>query len=105
DVEIFRGTLTSATVEPRAVFHRALAASAASVIVFQTRTSGDPMPTREDWAFTHRLVEAGEILGIGVRDHLLVASAEQWVSLHRRHPWCGVQGWRRPSPVLGSEPL
>ncbi len=79
DVEIFRGTLTSATVEPRAVFHRALAASAASVIVFQTRTSGDPVPTREDWSFTHRLVEAGEILGIGVRDHLLVTSAEQWV--------------------------
>ncbi len=97
DVEIFRGTLTTATVEPRAVFHRALAASAVFVIVFQTRTSGDPVPTRADWSFTHRLVEAGEILGIGVRDHLLVASAEQWVSLHRRHPWSGAKGWRGPS--------
>ncbi len=87
DAEIFRGVLTAAAVEPRAVFRRALAASAASVIVFQTRTSGDPAPTREDWAFTHHLVEAGEIVGIGVQDHLLVASAERWVSLHRRHPW------------------
>ena len=51
------------------------------------------------WTIPKGLVEAGEIVGVGVRDHLLVASAEQWVSLHRRHPWCGVQGWRRPSSV------
>ncbi len=86
-LEIFRGALTAAAVEPRAVFRRALAASAASVIVFQTRTSGDPTPTRDDWAFTHRLVEAGELLGIRLDDHLIVANAEQWISLHRRHPW------------------
>ncbi len=99
DSEIFRGTLTAAAVEPRAVFGRALAASAVFVIVFQTRTAPDPAPTRDDWLFTRRLVEAGEVLGIGVRDHLLVASAEQWVSLHRRHPWSGVQGWHCASSV------
>ncbi len=64
-----------------------LAASAASVIVFQTRTSGDPAPTREDWTFTHRLVEAGELLGVRIDDYLIVANAERWVSLHRRYPW------------------
>ncbi len=99
DAEIFRGALTAAAVEPGVVFRRALAASAAAVIVFQTRPSGDPVPTREDWSFTRRLLEAGEIVGVGVRDHLLVASAEQWVSLHRRHPWSGVKGWRGSSSV------
>ena len=34
DAEIFRGLLTAAAVEPGVVFRRALAASAASVIVF-----------------------------------------------------------------------
>ncbi len=87
DAEILRGVLTAEAVEPRAVFRRALSASAASVIVPQTRTSGDTTPTRQDWAFTHRLAEAGENLGVAVRDHLLVASAERWISLHRRHPW------------------
>lgn len=59
-------------------------ASAAFVIVFQTRTTGNPAPDRADRAFTRRLVEAGEILGIAGRVHLIVASAEQWLALHRR---------------------
>ncbi len=63
--EIFRGALTAAAVEPGVVFRRALAAKAAAVIVFQTRPSGDPVPTREDWSFTRRLLAAGEIVGVG----------------------------------------
>ncbi len=76
---------------PRAAEARRLAGEAAPfrhlTTVFQTRTCADTAPTRQDWAFTQRLVKAGEIVGIGVRDHLLVASAERWVSLHRRYPW------------------
>ena len=82
--EIFRGGLTGAAVEPRAIFSRALQASAAWVIIFQTRTCGNPEPTADDWDFTHRLVDAGKILGIGVGDHVVVASAERWVSLRRQ---------------------
>ena len=84
DAEIFRGGLTGAAVEPGAVFRRALAASAASVIVLQTRCGGEPAPTAHDWAFTRRLVAAGKTLGVAVCDHLIVASAERWVSLRRR---------------------
>jgi DNA repair protein RadC len=87
DCEIFRGGLTGAAVEPGAVFRRALKASAAWVVVFQTRCGGEPAPTAHDWAFTRRLVDAGKTLGVGLCDHLIVASAERWVSLHRRDPW------------------
>jgi hypothetical protein len=69
------------------IFRRALAASAASVVVLQTRCGGEPAPTAHDWAFTRRLVDAGKTLGIGLCDHLIVASAERWVSLQRRKPW------------------
>jgi DNA repair protein RadC len=86
DCEIFRGGLTGAAVDPGPVFRRALKASAAWVVVFQTRST-DPAPTADDWAFTRRLVEAGKILGIGIADHVIVASAERWISLHRQHPW------------------
>ena len=48
-------------------------------------------------AYMISALEAGEILGAAVRDHRLVASASQWVSLHRRHPWCDGRGWRCPS--------
>ena len=86
EAEIFRGGLTGVAVDPGPVFRRALKASAAWVIVFQTRST-DLVPTAEDWAFTRRLVAAGKILGIGIADHVIVASAERWVSLHRQHPW------------------
>ena len=86
EAEIFRGGLTGAAVDPGPVFRRALKASAAWVIVFQTRNT-NPAPTAEDWAFTRRLVDAGKIIDIGVAGHVIVASAERWVSLHRRHPW------------------
>ena len=86
DCEIFRGGLTGAAVDPGPLFRRALKASAAWVVVFQTRST-DPAPTADDWAFTRRLVEAGKILGIGIADHVIVASAERWISLHRQHPW------------------
>ena len=86
EAEIFRGGLTGAAVDPGPVFRRALKASAAWVIVFQTRST-NPAPTAEDWAFTRRLVDAGKIIDIGVAGHVIVASAERWVSLHRRHPW------------------
>ena len=86
------GGLTGAAVDLGAVFRRALAASAASVIVLHTRCGGEPAPTAHDWAFTRRLVAAGKTLGVAVFDHLIVASAERWVSLRRRE-----QQGRRPA--------
>ena len=85
--EIFRGGQSGAAIEPAAVFRRALVASATSVIVFQTRAAGGAEPTVDDWAFTRSLVAAGRVVGIPLADHLIVASAERWVSLHRQHPW------------------
>lgn len=87
EAEIFQGTLTATKVELRPILRRALVASAGYVVVFQTRPCGDVEPTAGDWAFTHRLVAAGELLGIGIRDHLIVANADRWTSLVRRRPW------------------
>ena len=42
--------------------------------------SGDPEPSEEDRAFTLRLVQAGELLGIEVLDHI-VAGDSTYVSL------------------------
>jgi DNA repair protein RadC len=37
------------------------------------RSSGNTDPSHEDIAVTKRLVEAGEILGIKIRDHIIVS--------------------------------
>jgi len=77
---ISRGTLTASLVHPREVFRPALAACAASLVLVHNHPSGDPTPSSEDRAVTQRLVEAGELLGVRVVDHIVVAE-EGFVSL------------------------
>jgi len=67
------GSLDSSIVHPREVFKEALSASAASVIFVHNHPSGDPRPSEDDIKMTKRLVEAGEILGIEVLDHIIVS--------------------------------
>lgn len=67
------GTLTAALVHPREVTKFLLLTSAAAAIFVHNHPSGDPTPSAEDQAITHRLVDACTILGIRVLDHVIVA--------------------------------
>jgi DNA repair protein RadC len=67
------GTTDAALGAPREVFRPAIGGGAASIAVFHNHPSGDPTPSREDVHLTWRLVEAGELLGIPVVDHLILA--------------------------------
>jgi DNA repair protein RadC len=67
------GSLNASIVHPREVFRSAVLASAASIVLVHNHPSGDPEPSEEDRSITKRLVEAGELLGIGVLDHVIVA--------------------------------
>lgn len=67
------GTLDASVVHPREVFREAVRAGAASVVLFHNHPSGDPRPSRDDVALTERMVAAGQIMGIDVADHLILA--------------------------------
>lgn len=71
--EVSVGTLTASLVHPREVFRGAIRAAAASIVLVHNHPSGDPSPSGEDRAVTRRLAEAGQLLGIEVVDHLVVA--------------------------------
>ena len=60
-------------VHPREVFREATTAGAAAIIVFHNHPSGDPTPSGDDVALTRRLIHAGEVMGIDVIDHVIVA--------------------------------
>lgn len=45
--------------------------------------SGDPEPSAQDIGLTHRLTEAGELIGIKVLDHLIIGD-EKFVSLKEK---------------------
>jgi DNA repair protein RadC len=67
------GSLNASIVHPREVFKPAVLQSAASVVLVHNHPSGDPEPSEEDLGITKRLVQAGELLGVGVLDHVIVA--------------------------------
>jgi DNA repair protein RadC len=77
------GSLTASLVHPREVFQEAVATRAAGLILFHNHPSGDPEPSDEDLRLTHRLVAAGQLMGIEVLDHL-VLGAGRFVSLKER---------------------
>jgi DNA repair protein RadC len=66
------GTLTNSLIHPREAFRDAIRESAASVIFVHNHPSGDPSPSQEDIRITERLVEAGDIVGIKVLDHVII---------------------------------
>ena len=72
DILVSRGILNSSLVHPREVFREAIAERAASVVLVHNHPSGDPNPSLDDRLVTDQLVAAGEIVGISVRDHIVV---------------------------------
>ena len=72
DIMVSRGILNSSLVHPREVFREAIAERAASVVLVHNHPSGDPNPSMDDRLVTDQLVAAGEIVGISVRDHIVV---------------------------------
>lgn len=71
-VVISRGLLNSSLVHPREVFHAAIEAHAAGLILVHNHPSGDPTPSAEDRAVTRQLVEVGRLHDIPVYDHVIV---------------------------------
>jgi DNA repair protein RadC len=82
------GSLDAVMVNPREVFREATIAGAAAIAAFHNHPSGDPSPTLEDIDMTVRLRRAGEIMGIELVDHIVLADS-RYVSMKERRifPW------------------
>lgn len=76
--DITKGTLTASLVHPRDTFKAAVRESAAAVIFVHNHPSGDVRPSQEDILLTKRLVQAGEVLGIQVLDHIIVGDGDHF---------------------------
>jgi len=67
------GLANATQIHPREVFRPAILDGAVAVILVHNHPSGDPQPSDADHMVTSKLKEAGEILGIKVLDHIIVA--------------------------------
>lgn len=68
------GSLSQCVVHPREVFRKAVETGSASVVLIHNHPSGDVSPSQDDRNLTDRLVQAGEIVGVTVLDHIIVGS-------------------------------
>ena len=67
------GSLDASLAHPREVFEPAIRCHASSIIVSHNHPSGDPLPSQQDILLTKRLQHAGELLGIEMLDHIIIA--------------------------------
>lgn len=70
---VSEGSLNASIVHPREVFRLAVIESAASIIVLHNHPSGNVEPSHQDLEITRQLVTAGNMLGIPVHDHIIIA--------------------------------
>jgi DNA repair protein RadC len=70
------GSLNSMVITPKEIFSPALHLPCASIIVSHNHPSGDPDPSDDDIQFTRRIHEAGEVLGIPLIDHVVIAKSK-----------------------------
>ena len=80
--EIYVGNVNSSVIRASEVFRPAVQANAPSIIVVHNHSSGDPAPSSQDVDITKELISAGKLLGIELLDHVVLGSANRFVSLN-----------------------
>ena len=89
--EIYIGNVSSALVRPAEVFRDAVRQNAPSIIIVHNHPSGDPSPSPADIQLTKQLLEAGQILDIGLLDHVVIGEG-RYTSLKTLGLWPGGSG-------------
>jgi DNA repair protein RadC len=71
--EVFRGGMAICPADPRVIWRQAVLMGASGVIMGHNHPSGTTKPSEQDQELTRRCVHIGEIMGIPLLDHLIVA--------------------------------
>lgn len=66
------GTLNRTLIHPREIFNEAIRENAAALILCHNHPSGRTEPSKDDIETTKNLIEASEIMGIPILDHVII---------------------------------
>jgi len=86
---ISKGILNASLIHPREVYKPAIVESAHSIILVHNHPSGESQPSERDIAITQNLLEAGELLGIKLNDHVIVGRSDYYS--FKEHPDFGLR--------------
>jgi len=80
---VYVGNVNASIIRVSEIFREAIRTNATALIVAHNHPSGDPTPSPEDVQVTRSIVEAGNLLGIELLDHLIIGH-QRFVSLRER---------------------
>ncbi len=80
------GTVDHCVIYPRKIFDKAFRLGASRVLLAHNHPGGSTTPSKADWDITHRLLQAGKLLGIDLVDHIIVADGVV-ISLRAQQYW------------------
>ena len=80
---VSKGSAISTEADPRDVFRPAITSGASAIILVHNHPSGSPEPSEADLMLTKRLMQAGELIGVRVLDHIVIGK-DGHVSLRGR---------------------
>ena len=69
---VSKGTVDCCLASVVEIFKVAIISNAVSIILFHNHPSGDPAPSRKGEETTKKVREAGELLEIGLLDHIII---------------------------------
>lgn len=75
-VEMFRGSVTQASVYPREIVKEALLRNTVAMVLVHNHPTGDATPSRADEALTQTIKSTLSLVDVRVLDHLIVAGQE-----------------------------
>ncbi|KRM56668.1 JAB domain-containing protein [Lacticaseibacillus sharpeae] len=78
---MFSGTINAVEFSPREIMQTALLCNAARILVGHNHPGGTTKPSPEDLHSTDVLIEAGQVLGIEVVDHIIISSTGKFASI------------------------
>lgn len=76
------GSLNESVVHPREVLKSSILNNANAVLLVHNHPSSNLQPSREDIQTTDRLIQAYDLMGIAVLDHIILGPQEQYYSFH-----------------------
>lgn len=75
--DVAKGTAMYAVTTPRKFYMRMLIVGATYGVVLHNHTGSSTVPSDADDAFTLRLMVAGDVLGVRLLDHIIVADGDE----------------------------
>lgn len=76
DMLLFEGTVNQSLFSPREIFLEALKHDAVSIVLVHNHPSGSITPSRADISGTKRVIEAGNLIGVELLDHIIIGDGK-----------------------------